>query len=146
MLAGCEPGAVTSPPARQPVTIAGRTFDLELALDDDARYRGLSDRRSLADDGGMLFVFPRPHTLVFVMRRCLVPIDVVFLDPGGRVVATHAMRVEPYDQPEEVLKRYTSRYSAQFAIELRGGTAVALGLEEGQQIDLPTDRLKRLAR
>jgi len=93
----------------------------------------------------MLFVFAHPRKLAFVMRRCLVPIDIIFLDAGGRVVQTHAMAVEPYDTPEWNLKRYSSRYAAQFAIELRGGTLEKLKVKVGDKIDLPLKELKQRA-
>ncbi len=130
----------------QRVVLGDQTFELELALDRKARFKGLSDRPKISADGGMLFVFPQPRRLEFVMRRCLVPIDLIFLDPGGRIVGTHAMSVQPFDTPEERLRRYTSGYPAQFAIELKGGTTARLRLEPGAKIDLPLDALKRRAR
>lgn len=130
----------------QRVRIAGRAFDLELALDAPSRYRGLSDRPSIPADGGMLFVFPDVRELDFVMRQCLVPIDILFLGPGGHVVAMHRMKVEPYDTPERHLRRYGSGWAAQFAIELAGGTLDQLQVKVGQKIDLPLEDLKRRAR
>ncbi|MEM7577657.1 MAG: DUF192 domain-containing protein [Planctomycetota bacterium] len=129
-----------------PVTLGDQTFTLELALDNDTRFQGLSDRAYLAPDGGMLFVFPRPRNLEFVMRRCLVPIDIIFLDAGGRVTASHAMTVEPYDRPERQLRRYGSQYRAQFAIELAGGTLETLDLQPGDRIELPLEDLKARAK
>ncbi|MFP4144743.1 MAG: DUF192 domain-containing protein [Phycisphaeraceae bacterium] len=132
-------------PATQEVTLDDRSFELEIAADPQARYQGLSDRESIAEDGGMLFVFPYPRKLSFVMRRCLVPIDIIFLGPGGRIVALHEMQVEPYDRPESELRHYSSRWPAQFAIELKGGTLDELDLESGDRVELPLARLKRMA-
>ena len=139
-LTACEG---TSEPSTQRVPIADRVFELELALDDEARHRGLSDRPAIADDGGMLFVFPDARERTFVMRDCLTPIDIIFLDPGGRVVQTHQMRVEPYGTPDSSLTPYHSAYPAQFAIELKGGTLDTLGLEKGTKIPLPVRSLKQ---
>ena len=129
------------------VSIAGQTFHLELALTTKQRMQGLSDRDHIPADGGMLFVFPdhQVREQRFVMRQCLVPIDIIFLDPNARVVATHQMTVEPYDTPDDKLKRYSSRYPAQFAIELAGGTLDQLSVKSGDQIALPTDKLKARA-
>jgi uncharacterized membrane protein (UPF0127 family) len=123
------------------VVIDGRAFELELALSPEARFQGLSDREHIPADGGMLFVFPTPMRQSFVMRRCLVPIDIIFLDPQGRIVAMHQMKVEPYDTPEDQLKRYGSRWQAQFAIELAGGMLDQLDIRNGDIIPLPTHRL-----
>ena len=127
------------------VTIAGKRFDLELALTPQQRHQGLSDRQSIADDGGMLFAFDEPDVLGFVMRRCKVPIDIIYLSPTGRIVQTHEMQVEPYDTPDSLLKTYSSVYPALIAIELKAGSIRALGLREGQAIELPIDDLKRRA-
>lgn len=177
---GCEPGSgsvqpsgsgkgTTSEPKKETVSIGGRTFRLELAVDDKTRFKGLSGREEIAPDGGMLFAFPRPmQRLFFVMRDCPVPIDIIFLDGTGRIVAMHAMQPEPPRTDEEKvlspsrpgqpewawvnadyenrLKRYPSRHDAQFVIEIKGGLLEELKLEEGQRINIDTRRLARLAR
>ena len=137
---------VDAPPAFEQVRIGDKHFTLELALDGEARYQGLSDRAAIPDEGGMLFVFSNAARVAFVMRRCLVPIDLLFLDAGRRVIAMHQMQVEPYDTSEKKLKRYGSQWPAQFAIELKGGTIDLLGIHVGQSIDLPVDELKARAR
>lgn len=144
---GCSPKAGTAPQSKTlGVTLGGRQFQLELALDNASRYQGLSDRPAIAPDGGMLFVFPEARELQFVMRRCLAPIDIIFIGAGGRIVAMTSMAVEPPTTPEADLKRYHSGWPAQFAIELAGGTLDRLQLEPGQSVDLPLDDLKRRVR
>jgi len=130
----------------QRVEIGGEVFELELALTHATRFRGLSGREHIAPDGGMLFVFPREAERAFVMRECLVPIDILFLDPRGRVLNTHAMQVEPAGTPESQLKRYASKGKSSLVIELAGGTVDRLGVEAGNTIALPTLELKRRAR
>ncbi|MBX3365362.1 MAG: DUF192 domain-containing protein [Phycisphaeraceae bacterium] len=161
-IVGCAP-ASSAPVAdgRERVTLGGKTFLLELAADDATRVRGLSGRDEIAADGGMLFVFPRSQRLEFVMRDCLVDIDIIFVDGTGRITAMHEMKVEPprredepktddprLDRYEARLPRYSSRYDAQFAIELRGGTIATLSPrpEAGERVNLDVVRLKRLAR
>ena len=125
---------------------AGETFNVELALDDASRFQGLSDRAEIAADGGMLFVFDDVRPRRLVMRRCLVPIDIAYLDPMGRVVQTHAMQTEPMGTPESQLVQYPSRYPAQFALELAGGTIERIGLGAGDTVQMPLEALKRAAR
>jgi len=151
LLTLCSMGCQSAPTSEaglklQQVVIGDRTFNLELALDDDTRFQGLSDRKSIPKDGGMLFVFPQSRQLNFVMRRCLVPIDLIYLGPGGRIVSMHQMQVEPYDTPEHKLKYYSSGWPAQFAIELREGSINQLELKVGQKIELPLSELKAAAR
>ena len=151
-LRGCGPaeaplgiGAGPQPKGARTVEIDGRSFDLELALTPTQRYQGLSDRESIPADGGMLFVFPGAAERTFVMRRCLVPIDLIYLDAQGRVVRMHQMEVEPYYTPAVALTGYDSGAPAQFAIELAGGTLDGLDLSEGERVDVPMD-LKGRAR
>jgi uncharacterized membrane protein (UPF0127 family) len=87
------------------------------------------------------------------MRDCLIDIDIMFLDPLGTVLATHAMTAEEPRRPGESmvdyetrLERYSSGRPAQFAIELRGGMIEDLGVRKGDRIELDYNRLKRLAR
>lgn len=148
--AGCDEETARG---TQAVEVDGRWFHLELALDHNARVRGLSGRDYIAEDGGMLFAFPSPQMLQFVMRDCLVPIDIIFLDGAGRVTATHQMTLDPPRGENETaaeyearLKRYSSRFPAQFAIEVRGGLLNELKVEPGDAIDVNAGDLKRRAR
>lgn len=137
--------AAADAPLFERITLDGREFELELALTPNQRYQGLSDREYIPDDGGMLFVFPDEARRTFVMRRCLVPIDLIYLDAEGRVLNTHQMEVEPYNRPDWLLTRYRSDGPAQYVIELAGGMLDELALSPGDRIDLPAD-LKRRAR
>lgn len=151
-------------PGFERVKIGDRTFDLELAVDEETRTRGLGGRASLPENGGMLFVFRRAERRQFIMRDCLIDIDIVFLDANARITAMHHMPAEPPRGPDEGnvgdwdpskaanrryesrLERYSSRGDTQFVIEIAGGTLESLGLRVGQKIELDTDRLKALAR
>ncbi len=135
------------------VKLKGRSFTLDLAADNPTRMIGLGGRTEIPEDGGMLFVFPESRGLKFVMRDCPVAIDVAFLDPLGTVTAVHTMEPEEPKRADEDeftyenrLKKYSSRFAAQFAIEVRGGMLDELGVKAGDQIDLDLKRLKRLAR
>jgi uncharacterized protein len=141
-------------PATERVTIGGRTFTLELALTSDARAQGLMHRTSLPEEGGMLFIFPRPDMQSFWMAYTLIDLDIIYLDGLGFITAMHEMKAEPPKRPDEsesdYFRRmrqsdYNSVLPAQFAIELKGGTLRSLSLEPGQKVDLDLPRLKALA-
>ena len=148
LLVGC-PSAPSGPNPGLPtekLDLNGRSITVELALDKASRLQGLSDRPSLADDRGMLFVFPQEQRMAFVMRRCHFDIDIAFIDASGKVVAAHQMVTEPLDQPEEKLTPYPSDAPALFALELNAGGLQRYGLTLGNQLDLPVLELKRLAK
>jgi len=143
-VAACAPHAPTV--ATQRVSIGGHRFELELAIDGRTRYQGLSDRESIDPQGGMLFVFPEALKLEFVMRRCFVPIDLIFLDTNGYVIRMHRMNVERNPLgPDGELTKYGSADPAHFAIELDGGTLDKLDLKIADRIDLPLETLKKMA-
>lgn len=117
-----------------------QVFKLELAIDDASRTLGLSDRKTIAEDGGMLFVFPTPVRTQFVMRRCYVPIDLVFIDDAGYIDSLHAMEViTPIGSPRwrNPSLGYPTAGRVRYAVELKGGKIEALGLQRGEKIDLP---------
>lgn len=120
--------------------IKDEMFQLELALDEDSRAQGLSDRQSLADDGGMLFVFESSRETEFVMRRCYFPIDLIYVYEDGRIDSLHEMQVikpvggSAWKNPSS---GYYSNGKVKYVIELKGGTMERLGLVRGDKIVLP---------
>ncbi len=92
------------------------------------RLRGLTFRRSLAPDEGLLFVEPRESRLGAAIHMCFVffPIGVVWLDADGTVVdATVAKPFRLY---------YAPRAPARFFLE--GPPALADAIVIGEQLVL----------
>lgn len=151
-----RPGSRRHPTTGLPlekVTIGGRGFDFEIAASDSAIQRGLGGRNQIAEDGGMIFVFPFPSNHNFWMRDCIVDIDIAFLDRDGVVVAAYEMKAEPLRAVGESeaayfarLARYPSGPKAQFAVETRAGTNKALGITVGSKIAVDPARLLSLRR
>lgn len=148
---GCSKPA--APAGFEIIEIGDRSFTLEVVADDATRTLGLGGRTEVPADGGMLFSFPDSRLRQFVMRDCLVDIDIIFLDATGNITAMHHMPVEAPQTSDESaleyerrLKRYSSRFNARYAIELQGGMLENLDLQVGQTIDLPTKRLAEITR
>ncbi len=149
-LVGCKQPA---PPGFERVSLGGRTYILEVVADNESRTLGLGGRTELDEDKGMLFVFPDSTKRHFVMRDCLIDIDIIYLDADARIVAMHQMVAEPPRGEDETdfeyndrLKRYSSRFDSQLVIELAGGQLDHLSLEDGQRVDLDVKRLRSLAK
>ncbi|HYF14647.1 MAG TPA: DUF192 domain-containing protein [Phycisphaerales bacterium] len=162
------PPPANPPLPTTPIKLGDRTFKLEMALNDDTRFKGLSGRREIASDGGMIFVFKRPQPLNFVMRDCPIPIDIIYVDATGRITAMHHMKPEPPRAADEKeidprynsnvkyenrLKQYPSRYDAVLAIELKadtlnieGSNPGGLELKVGQKLDVDISALKKQAK
>lgn len=151
-LAGC---GVRPDDGLEAVRIRDQVYRLEVAADFDSRQAGLMHRESLPDDGGMLFIFPDVQLRNFWMAYCLIDIDIIYLDAQGRVTATYTMEAQPprrADETEDAYEwrmhnaaPYSSRYPAQFAIELPAGSLDHLGLNVEDKIPLDLPRLKAVA-
>ncbi len=147
---GCDRGQ--SSPGMEQVIIAGELFHLEVASDDATRAQGLMGRTEIASDGGMLFIFRTTQVRQFWMGYCVVDIDIMFLDPNGRVTAIHTMKTEDPRKDDESelayrkrLADYPSVYATLFAIELRAGSIERLGVKVDDKIELDLARLKAMA-
>jgi len=103
-------------------------FVVEIADTDAARERGLMFRKHLAGDRGMLFDFKTPQTVAFWMKNTLIPLDMVFIAPNGRVlsIARNAtpMSETPIPSDGVVLG----------VLEIRGGRAAELDVEPGDVV------------
>jgi uncharacterized membrane protein (UPF0127 family) len=111
--------------------IGSRTYELEIARTPAEQEKGLMKRDSMPADHGMIFVFTKEEVLRFWMKDTRFPLDILFLDHGGRVVLVAQMK--PYD-----LSETTSEKPAQYAIELNAGQANQAGVKTGQVLEIPT--------
>lgn len=105
----------------------GKTYQLEVATTQEERAQGLSDRGSLCDRCGMLFLFEEPGELTFWMKGMRFPLDIVWLLDGTVV---HLEKRVPPDFPEI---RYQNAKPANQVLELNVGETD--GLEVGEQVE-----------
>ena len=112
-------------------TARGRVrVTLEVVGTDEARRRGLMYRSSLADDHGMLFVFPTEEEHAFWMKNTLIPLDMVFIDREGRVVGIHPDATPLSTAP------ITVRRPSRYVLEVPGGYAARRGIAPGDRVEL----------
>ena len=86
-------------------TINGQDFNLDVADTEAEQNKGLSDRESLDEGRGMLFVFDTEDTWVFWMKDVRIPVDAIWIDATGRIVDIQTMRPQPF-VPDFALHRY----------------------------------------
>ena len=106
-------------------------FSIEIADDEAERAEGLMFRDRLAAGAGMLFVYDRPQQVSFWMKNTLVPLDMVFIGPDGRVNGVHENAV-PGD-----LTAIPGPADTLMVLEIAGGLAQRLGLGEGAELRHP---------
>ena len=139
VLAACgENGDPAAPEPRPVVRVGDATVRVEVAADEASRRRGLSGRRTLGRDDGMLFVLP-DDSPSFWMKGMRFPLDIVWID-GNRVVDVSADVPAPAG-PGAGLPTYSPDRPADRALEVNAGWAARHGVEPGDtvRVRLPVD-------
>lgn len=108
-----------------------RRFTIEIAATPRERGQGLMFRDSLAPDRGMLFDFGRVQPVGMWMKNTLIPLDMLFVDARGAVVAI-AERTVPHS-----LETISPDQPVLAVLELAGGSADRLGLAVGDRLRHP---------
>lgn len=121
-------GAVSQALELVPLRVGGIEIQVEIADDADERQRGLMYRESLAEDQGMLFVYPEQRILGFWMRNTLIPLDIAYIDREGRIVDIQQM--EP-----QTTETHDSAAPAMYALEMNQGWFEANGIRIGDLIE-----------
>lgn len=139
LLAGCggdDDGATTetAPGATAVITTADGEIELsvEVADDDEERSQGLMFRTSLAEDAGMVFLFPEPTEGSFWMKNTLIPLSIAFFDADGTIL--RILDMEPCESDPCPL--YTPEVAFTGALEVNRGAFERLGVREGDTIEL----------
>lgn len=103
-------------------------FDVELALNDTERARGLMFREKLGPYEGMLFDFYREAPVSFWMKNTLIPLDMLFIAADGTIRSIHANAV-PHSTDS-----IPSQFPVRAVLEINGGSARLLGIKPGDKV------------
>jgi uncharacterized membrane protein (UPF0127 family) len=111
------------------LTSRGRVrFTVELAVTRAQQERGLMFRKSLAPDHGMLFPYNPPQRAAFWMKNTLIPLDILYIAPDGRVLSI-ARNAVPHDETP-----IPSGGVIRAVLEIPGGRAAQLGILPGDRV------------
>lgn len=111
--------------------INGSEIKLLIADDEKSRMVGLSNRRSLKEDTGMLFVFEEKDTYGFWMKNMNFPLDIIYLD--GNKVVDIKKNVQPADENNPNPEVYTPKAPADKVLEVVAGVSDSLQIIEGSE-------------
>src|SRR5436190_14067627 len=64
----------------------------ELARNGLEVQTGMMFRTNMAENEGMLFVFPVPHQAAFWMKNCPLPLSAAYIDPDGVIQEIHPLQ------------------------------------------------------
>jgi len=103
-------------------------FEVEVADDPAERAEGLMYRQSLADNAGMLFLYPKPQPVEFWMKNTPLSLDIVFVRADG-TIARIAADTTPMSED-----RIPSGEPVVAVLEVRAGTMRQLGVAVGDRL------------
>jgi len=110
---------------------------VELADSDEKRSKGLSGRKSLASNEGMLFIFTnKDFKPSFWMKGMLIPIDIIWIN-DAKIVQIHK-EVQPPQEgtPERDLPLLISDGLIDYVLEVTAGSSDKNNFEVGTPVDL----------
>lgn len=110
---------------------AKHEFNVEIARTPQEHETGLMNRKSMAENHGMLFVFEDNLQRRFWMRNTLIPLDLLFMTEQGVVHHIH-QEAKPLD-----LTGIPSYGPANAVLEINGGLAEKLDIPEGSRVIHP---------
>jgi len=111
---------------------------VEVADSLEQRSKGLSGRKRLGKNSGMLFIFPQEGNHAFWMKGCYLDLDLAFLDSAGSVLKVLTMKKQAPNVPDYVLRAYepgTPR--VKYALEMNEGWFGKNGIKAGEKLVLP---------
>lgn len=111
------------------VEVGGEKIMVDVANTPESRTLGLSGRKSLENDEGMLFVFDQPSKYSFWMKDMNFPIDIIWLDESKKIV-----HIKKDARPELYPESYAPRGDAKYVLEVVSGFSEKNNLKEGDKV------------
>lgn len=100
---------------------------IEIADTPIKREYGLMDRKTLANNHGMLFKFPEAQRLGFWMRNTYIPLDIAFINNDGEI--SQIERMYPLST-----RSIRSNNNCKYALEVNAGWFKDNGIKVGDKI------------
>ncbi len=110
------------------ITIGKETVTAEVADTPENMHTGLMYRKTMADDHGMIFVFPELRQASFWMHNTDLPLDIAYLDRTGRVREIHPAK------PHDDTSIHSATTDIAYALEMNQGWFQKHGLKTGVNV------------
>lgn len=106
-----------------------RDFNVEMAITPEQQETGLMFRKTVPDDGGMLFDWGSPRESMMWMRNTIAPLDMLFINQDGTI-----RHIAENTTPQS-LATIDSGGAVRATLELQAGTARRLGIHVGDKVE-----------
>ena len=104
--------------------------EAEVAATASSRERGLMWRTALAEGKGMLFIFNHESIQSFWMRNTLIPLDMLFISQGHKVVGI-VENAEP-----QTLNPRGVPYASTYVLEVPAGWTAKVGIQPPSAVEI----------
>jgi uncharacterized protein len=124
-------------PSGKYVIILGKRIDIEEANTKALRTKGLSERKTLAENSGMLFIFDSQNvTTAFWMKDMLIPLDIIWINDGKIVQIDKDLSIPAVGAQDSSLKTYKPSSVIDYVLEVNGGFSDNNNIKVGDSVDL----------
>ena len=137
------------------VIINNQIIKVEIADKPELMLKGLSGRKNLAENSGMLFIFSKPDIYKFWMKEMKFPLDIIWIQtrtnadltqtyeeiPGELVIGIEGQIVEiwqnaPIPQTKTEIPLYRPQNLANYVLEVKAGTVEKYGWKVGDEVEI----------
>ena len=115
------------------IKINNQIFQVELAKTPEEHFQGLSGRKNLAEDSGMLFVFPDYKVRSFVMREMNFPLDIIWIRDDK--IINCEKNVQIFDKNKNI-SQVTSPEPVNYVLEVNAGICEEYMIKKNDKIDI----------
>jgi uncharacterized protein len=115
------------------VTVNDKTFKVLVAKTDQEKQIGLSNKKNLPQNEGMLFLFANPGFYSFWMKEMEFPIDIIYIK--GDKVTTIIKNAQPPSDNEN-LTTFQPKKESDKVLEVNAGDADKYKITEGSTIKI----------
>lgn len=120
----------TTHPLASTLTIRGKTFFTELALTNKEKENGLSFRKNLPENQGMLFVYDHTDRYTYSMRGMQFPLDFIWI--FGNTIVDITKNVPP--TKDNMIPIVSPNIPVDKVFEVQGGTTDKYGITVGDNV------------
>jgi uncharacterized membrane protein (UPF0127 family) len=132
------PVASQSPLPFKSMTVGSKTIKVEIANTDALRRKGLSNRNTLPEEQGMLFVFETKKTTPsFWMKDTEISLDMIWIRDGRVEEIDKDVPVPAPNTPDNKLPTYSANRPIDYILETNAGFTKEFDIKVGDAVTLP---------
>jgi len=122
--------------SRPQIRVGNADIFIDIADDNEEKAKGLSGRKSLKDNEGMLFVFENTSYPSFWMKDMLIPIDIIWIVDEKIVKIDSNVPAPSPGAPDQELPLYQPPTGIDYVLEVNAGFSEKNEIKVEDNVDL----------